>query len=46
MSQQNSENKKSATIYEGLLFLSMCALVTGIIFLILKLNEYNWDMGN
>ncbi|MCA9039003.1 MAG: hypothetical protein KDA65_01510 [Planctomycetaceae bacterium] len=45
MSRQSSEPKKQATIYEGLLFLSMCALITGIIFLVLKLNEFNWDMA-
>lgn len=45
MSRQNFEEKKPATVYEGLLFVSMASLIIGIIFLVLKLNEYNWAMS-
>ncbi|MEZ6046841.1 MAG: hypothetical protein R3C11_29865 [Planctomycetaceae bacterium] len=46
MSKQSSkkEPKQPATVYEGLLFLSTFSLITGIILLVLKLGEYNWEM--
>jgi hypothetical protein len=39
MSQQNSD----PTIYDGLMFVSLGAVITGIIFLVLTLNEYGWS---
>jgi len=53
MSTRSSKSKgKAATgesggpnIYVGLLFVSLAALLTGIVFLILELNSYNWELG-
>jgi hypothetical protein len=41
MSQQNSD----PTIYDGLMFVSLGAVIIGIIFLILSLNGYGWSAG-
>lgn len=32
-------------VFVGLLFVSLAALITGITFLFLKLNEYNFQMS-
>ncbi len=32
-------------VYVGLLFVSLSALTTGIIFLVLELGNYGWQMG-
>ncbi|MCR9231618.1 MULTISPECIES: hypothetical protein [Gimesia] len=53
MSTRSSKSKgKAATaesggpnIYVGLLFVSLAALVTGIIFLLMQLSAYNWELG-
>ena len=45
MSPQNSKSKKVSdppNIYVGLLFVAVAALITGIIFLTLELNSYDW----
>jgi len=44
-----SSNKKSKLdaapdVYVGLLFVSVAALMTGIIFLAMKLSEYDWQV--
>ena len=41
MSQQNSE----PTIYDGLMFVSLVAVIIGIVFLVLSLNGYGWSNG-
>ncbi|GAB4142739.1 MAG: hypothetical protein Tsb009_13260 [Planctomycetaceae bacterium] len=46
MSRTSSEkNKPSPDIYVGLLFVSVSALITGCIFLVMELNKYDWMMG-
>ncbi len=51
MSPQNSKSGSNKTpsdppnIYVGLLFLSVAALITGIVFLTLELNRYDWTAG-
>lgn len=53
MSTRSSKSKGKAAasesagpnIYVGLLFVSLAALVTGIIFLIMELSAYNWELG-
>lgn len=32
-------------VYVGLLFVSLAALTTGIVFLVLELGNYGWQMG-
>jgi hypothetical protein len=41
MSQPGSD----PTIYDGLMFVSLAAVITGIIFLVLALNSYGWSSG-
>lgn len=47
MSRRSSDggNAPPPDVYVGLLFVSVAALVTGIILLILELNRYQWTMG-
>lgn len=42
MSQQNSD----PTIYDGLMFVSLGAVIIGIVFLVLSLNGYGWSNGS
>lgn len=44
MSQRNSTEKPAPDVYVGLLFVSVAALSTGITFLILELNKYDWAL--
>ncbi len=39
MSQPNSD----PTVYDGLMFISLAAVIIGIIFLVLTLGEYGWS---
>lgn len=39
MSQPNSD----PTVYDGLMFVSLAAVIIGIIFLVLTLGEYGWS---
>lgn len=46
MSPQSSDgNSPAPDVYVGLLFVSVAALITGCVFLVMKLNEYNWTMS-
>ena len=47
MSRRSSDggNAPPPDVYVGLLFVSIAALTTGIILLVLELNRYNWQMG-
>lgn len=53
MSTRNSKSKGKASIgdaagpniYVGLLVVSLSALLAGIIFLVLELQTYNWELG-
>ena len=38
MSQQNS----NPSIYDGLMFVSLAAVIVGIIFLVMTLGQYGW----
>lgn len=40
MSPRGSDSSPAPDIYVGLLFVSLAALVTGIIFLVLELGKY------
>ncbi|MEZ6127650.1 MAG: hypothetical protein R3C59_03145 [Planctomycetaceae bacterium] len=39
MSQPSSD----PTIYDGLMFVALAAVIVGIIFLVLTLNQYGWS---
>ena len=43
MSPPNS--KPAPDVWVALLFVSTAALTTGIVFLVLQLNKYDWAMG-
>lgn len=47
MSPQSSKPGGSppVDVFVGLLFVSVAALIAGITFLALKLNEYGWQMS-
>lgn len=53
MSTRSSKTKGKApagdaggpNIYVGLLFVSLAALITGIVFLAMELSKYNWEVG-
>lgn len=47
MSRRSSDSgaKAPPDIYVGLLFVSVSALIVGIILLVLELGRYNWQMG-
>ena len=48
MSPRSSDKKSkldaAPDIYVGLLFVSVAALMTGIIFLAMELGSYNWEV--
>ncbi len=44
MSPRSSENPPSPGIYEGLLFVSLAAVIMGIVFLVFELNSYGWKI--
>lgn len=39
MSQQSSD----PSIYDGLMFVSLAAVITGIVFLVMTLGQYGWS---
>jgi hypothetical protein len=47
MSRRSSDSSTKAPpdAFVGLLFVSVAALITGIILLVLELNSYAWQMG-
>lgn len=47
MSRRSSDSSTKAPpdVFVGLLFVSVAALITGIILLVLELNNYAWQMG-
>jgi len=45
MSPRSSENAPAPDIYVSLLWVSLSALLTGIVFLVMALNAYNWQMS-
>jgi hypothetical protein len=50
MSRQSSRQDRPkaapvADIYVGLLFVSVSAIIGGIVFLVLELNKYGWQVA-
>lgn len=37
--------KSNPTVYDGLMLVSLGAVIVGIIFLVLQLNSYGWSNG-
>lgn len=45
MSPRSSDNAPAPDVYVSLLWVSLAALITGIVFLVMALSAYNWQMG-
>lgn len=45
MSQPGSKPKPVPDVWVALLFVSTAALITGIAFLVMELNKYDWSTG-
>lgn len=45
MSPRNTDHSPTPGIYEGLLFVSLAAVIMGITFLALELNTYAWKIS-
>ena len=53
MSTRSSKSKGKAAggesagpnVYVGLLFVSLMSIILGIVFLVLELGSYNWELG-
>lgn len=46
MSPRSSDNAPAPDIYVALLWVSLAALLTGILFLVLALNSYEWKLAS
>ena len=44
MSPRSSDNSPAPDIYVALLWVSLSALLTGIVFLVMALNNYGWKV--
>lgn len=44
MSPRSSDHSPAPDIYVALLWVSLAALLTGIVFLVLALNAYQWKV--
>lgn len=45
MSPRSSDNSPAPDIYVSLLWVSLAALLTGIVFLVMALNAYGWKVS-
>lgn len=45
MAPRNTENAPAPDIYVSLLFVSLAALITGIVMLVLELGKYGWKIA-
>jgi hypothetical protein len=45
MAPKNTDNSPAPDIYVALLFVSLSALIMGIIMLVLELNKYGWKLS-
>lgn len=43
--QQKQQAAPAPDVYVGLLFVAVAALLGGIIFLVLELNKYDWQVA-
>jgi|GEM_PF-1332709 len=45
MSPRNSDSPTTPGIYEGLLFVSLAAVIMGMVFLFLELSQYDFKVA-
>lgn len=45
MSPRSSDHSPAPDIYVALLYVSLAALLTGIVFLVMALNAYGWKVS-
>ena len=45
MSPRSTDNSPAPDIYVALLWVSLSALLTGIVFLVMALNAYGWKVA-
>ena len=45
MAPRNPDNSPAPDVYVSLLFVSLAALIMGIVMLVLELNKYNWKLA-
>ena len=45
MSPRSSDNAPSPDVYVALLWVSLAALLTGIVFLVMALSKYDWKVA-
>ena len=45
MAPRNTDNTPAPDIYVSLLFVSLAALIMGIVMLVLELGKYGWKMA-
>ena len=45
MSPRSSDNSPAPDVYVALLWVSLAALLTGIVFLVMALNAYQWKIA-
>ena len=45
MAPRNTDNTPAPDVYVSLLFVSLGALITGIVMLVLELNKYGWKVA-
>ena len=45
MAPRNTDNTPAPDVYVSLLFVSLAALITGIVMLVLELGKYSWKMA-
>lgn len=45
MAPRSQDNSPAPDIYVSLLFVSLAALTTGIVMLVLELNKYGWKLA-
>ena len=46
MSPRSSDNSPAPDVYVALLWVSLSALLTGIVFLVMALNAYQWKLAS
>lgn len=45
MAPRSTDNSPAPDVYVSLLFVSLAALIFGIVMLVLELNKYNWKLA-
>ena len=45
MAPRNTDNTPAPDVYVALLFVSLAAVIMGVVMLVLELNKYGWKMA-